>query len=367
MSGDFLALAKKGVQSLQPYQPGKPIDELKRELGLTDIVKLASNENPLGLSPKVKAALKEHLDDLTLYPDGAAFDFKNAIAKKMQVDVNQIVPGNGSNDILDLIGLCFLEPAVSAVYSQYAFIVYPIMVNYLGAEAIEVPAKAWGHDLDAMLAAVQDNTRLVFIANPNNPTGTWITHSELYRFMQAMRKDVIVVLDEAYTEYDQHDDSVDSLSLLKEFPNLIIVRTFSKAYGLAGLRVGFSISSAEIANIINRVREPFNVNTLAQVAAVEVLKDQAYLDKSVSINQQGRAQLEQAFVDMNIEYIPSRGNFITFNTQQDALVVYQKLLKLGVIVRPIVPYGMPQHLRVSIGLPQQNTLFINALKQALCA
>lgn len=365
MSCDFLALAKKGVQGLHPYQPGKPIEELKRELGLSEVVKLASNENPLGLSPRVKEMLVRNLDDLTLYPDGAAFELKQALAGKLGVSPGQIVPGNGSNDVLDLIGLCFLDPSVSAVYSQYAFVVYPIMVQYLGAKAIEVPARNWGHDLDAMLAAIREDTRIVFIANPNNPTGTWVGHAEMHRFLKQVREDVIVVLDEAYTEFDEGNDCVDSLALLREFPNLIVVRTFSKAYGLAGLRVGFSVSSPQLANIINRVREPFNVNTLAQMAAVEVLKDAEYLQKSIEVNKAGRKQLEDAFHAMDIEFIPSRGNFICFDTRQDAVEVYQKLLAKGVIVRPVVPYGMPRHLRVSIGLEHENAAFLKALVQVL--
>ena len=364
MSCDFLALARKGVQGLHPYQPGKPIDELKRELGLTEVVKLASNENPLGLSLRVKEVLIKNLDELTLYPDGAAFELKRVLADKLGVSADQVVLGNGSNDVLDLIGLCFLDSSASAVYSRYAFVVYPIMVQYLGARAIEVPDKNWGHDLDAMLAAIADDTRIVFIANPNNPTGTWVSHDELHRFLKQLREDVIVVLDEAYAEYDE-DDGVDSMALLREFPNLIVVRTFSKAYGLAGLRVGYSISSPQLANIINRVREPFNVNTLAQLAAVEVLEDKEYLQKSIEINKAGRKQLEDAFQTMGVEYIPSRGNFICFDTKQDAIKVYQKLLQKGVIVRPVVPYGMPQHLRVSIGLEHENAAFLNALKQVL--
>ncbi len=365
MSCDFLSLAKTGVQGLQPYQPGKPIDELKRELGLTDVVKLASNENPLGLSPRVKKVLIENMDALTRYPDGAAFELKQALAEKLAVHPSQIVLGNGSNDVLDLIGLCFLNENVSAVFSEFAFVVYPIMVQYLGAKPIQVHAKNWGHDLDAMFAAIQPDTRIVFIANPNNPTGTWLEHEDLHAFMLKVREDIIVVLDEAYAEYSHDNDYADGLVLQKEFPNLVVTRTFSKAYGLAGLRVGYSISSPEIADIINRVREPFNVNTLGQLAAVEVLKDTEYLEESIRVNDAGRKQIEAGFESMNVSYIPSQGNFITFDTQQDAMAVYKKLLIKGVIVRPIVPYGMPQHLRVSIGLESENAVFLQALKQVL--
>lgn len=363
MSCDFLALARKGVQGLQPYQPGKPIEELQRELGLAEVIKLASNENPLGVSPKVKAALAKSIDQLSLYPDGAAFALKEALAAKLGVDPDQIVTGNGSNDLLDLIGLCFLHSATSAVYSQYAFVVYPIMVKYLGARAIEVPAREWGHDLEAMAAAIAEDTRIVFIANPNNPTGTWVGHAAMQRFLQTVRQDVVVVLDEAYTEYDEGGDCVNSLALLREFPNLVVVRTFSKAYGLAGLRVGYSLSSPLLANIINRVREPFNVNTLAQVAAVAVLHDVEYLQQGVEVNRLGRVQLEEGLAALGFRYIPSRGNFICFDTGQDALQLYQKLLAKGIIVRPLVPYGMPRHLRVSIGLAHENAAFLKALDE----
>lgn len=365
MSCDYLALAKKGVQGLHPYQPGKPIEELQRELGLDDIVKLASNENPLGLSPKVKQLLAENLDELTRYPDGAGFDLKAALAAKFDLASDEITLGNGSNDVLDLIGLCFLDENSSAVYSQHCFVVYPIMVKYLGARAIEVPAKAYGHDLDAMLAAIEDDTRVVFIANPNNPTGTWLGHEAMLNFMQQVPENVIVVLDEAYSEYIHDVDYADGLALQKQFDNLILTRTFSKAYGLAGLRVGYSVSSPVVADLLNRVREPFNVNTLGQLAAVEVLADEEYLQKSVAVNDQGRQQLEEGLAALDIEYIPSQGNFITFNTKQDAVEVYQKLLERGVIVRPIVPYGLPQHLRVSIGLAEENAAFLKALVQVI--
>lgn len=365
MSCDFLSLAKNGIQRLQPYQPGKPVDELKRELGLTDIVKLASNENPLGLSSKVKALLVDSLDDLTRYPDGAAFELKSVLSTYLGVNADQITLGNGSNDVLDLIGQCFLDESVSAVYSQHAFIVYPIMVQILGAKPIEVPAERWGHDLIAMLAAITEDTRVVFIANPNNPTGTWLQHEEVHTFMRQVPENVIVVLDEAYAEYIHNIDYADGLALLKEFPNLIITRTFSKAYGLAGLRIGYSVSSSEVANILNRVREPFNVNTLAQLAAIEVLGDSEYLQQSIDINDAGRKQIEAGLKALDLEFIPSQGNFVTFDTQADAMVVYKKLLEKGIIVRPIVPYGMPQHLRVSIGLEAENNAFLMALKQVL--
>lgn len=366
MSCDFLSLAKTGVQGLKPYQPGKPIEELQRELGLTEIVKLASNENPLGLSPKVKALLQDNLQELTRYPDGAGFELKKALAEKFGFAPQQITLGNGSNDVLDLIGLCFIDENSSVVFSQYAFVVYPIMTQYLGARAIEVPAKDYGHDLDAMLAAIEDDTRVVFIANPNNPTGTWLGRQALENFLQQVPENVVVVLDEAYSEYIGDDvDYADGLALQRQFPNVIVTRTFSKAYGLAGLRVGYSVSTPLMADILNRVREPFNVNTLGQLAAVAVLDDEEYLQQSIAVNTAGRVQLEQGLQALALEFIPSQGNFITFDTGTDALAVYQKLLHKGVIVRPIVPYGLPQHLRVSIGLESENAAFLKALAEVL--
>ncbi len=365
MSCDFLSLAKSGVQGLHPYQPGKPIEELQRELGLTDIVKLASNENPLGLSPRVKKLLSGNLDELTRYPDGAGYDLKNALSIHLGVQSDQITLGNGSNDVLDLIGQCFLDETTSAVYSEHAFIVYPIMIQLNGARALKVPAVRYGHDLEAMLEAIEDDTRVVFIANPNNPTGTWLEHEEVHAFMKRVPKNVVVVLDEAYAEYIHDNDYADGIVLQKEFPNLIVTRTFSKAYGLAGLRIGYSVSTSEMAGILNRVREPFNVNTLAQLAAIEVLKDEEYLQQGIDVNDAGRKQIESGLEALGISFIPSQGNFITFDTKTDAVAVYEKLLEKGVIVRPIVPYGLPQHLRVSIGLEDENEAFLTALEQVL--
>ena len=369
MACDYLALANVGVQGLHPYQPGKPIEELQRELGLSDVIKLASNENPLGLSPKVQAAISNPntLTELTRYPDGAGFSLKEKLSQHYNIQSNQITLGNGSNDVLNLIGLSYINDKCSVVFSEHAFVVYSIMTQYLGARAISVPAKRYGHDLDAMLAAIQDDTSVVFIANPNNPTGTWLSHKAVLQFMQQVPARVIVVLDEAYSEYiaDVGNSYADGLALVKQFPNLILTRTFSKAFGLAGLRVGFSVSSANVADVINRVREPFNVNSLAQLAAITVLDDTEYLKQGVELNNAGRAQIETALQKLGFDFIPSQGNFISFDVSAingvDGLAVYQLLLKRGVIVRPITPYGLPQHLRVSIGLTAENAGFIQAL------
>lgn len=364
MSFDFLSIANAQIASLQPYQTGKPIEELQRELGLERIVKLASNENPCGISEKVQQALQDNLHDLARYPDGAAFELKQILAQKLQVDAAQITLGNGSNEVLNLIGLCFLNPETEVIFSQHSFVVYPLMAKFLGAKAVEVPAKNWGYDLAGLLAAITEKTRVIFIANPNNPTGTWLGHQALQNFLQQVPEQVLVVIDEAYTEYIPADvDYADGLALQKQFANVIVTRSLSKVYALAGLRVGYAVSTAAVANILNRVREPFNVNSLAQIAAIAALQDDEYLQKTIQVNAEGRVQLETGLTELGFEFIPSQGNFVTFDTRQNAADLYQKLLAKGVIVRPIAPYGMPQHLRVSIGLAEENAAFLQALRE----
>lgn len=363
MSCDFLALASPGVQGLQPYQPGKPIEELQRELGIDDIIKLASNENPLGAGAAAREAYLQAADSLALYPDGSAYRLKHALAQKFGVSPARITLGNGSNDILDLLGRAFLRPGSSAVFSQHAFVVYPITTQANGARAIEVPAKHWGHDLDAMAAAITADTRVVFIANPNNPTGTWVTQSAMRAFLGQVRQDVIVVLDEAYFEYGA--DATDGVALLHEFPNLVVVRTFSKAYGLAALRVGYSISDAAVADILNRLRMPFNVSSPALAAAEAALADEAHLQRSIANNQAGLRQLQQGFSQLGLECIPSAGNFIAVRLPVDARACYQALLERGVIVRPVGVYAMPEHLRISVGLPAENARCLAALADVL--
>jgi len=367
MSMDYQSLAVKGVQALSPYQPGKPIDELARELGLNpqSIIKLASNENPLGPSPKALAAVREALDELCRYPDGNGFELKQALSTRYGIKPSQITLGNGSNDVLEVITRCFADPASEVVFSQYAFAVYPLVTQAIGARGVSVPARDYGHDLEAMAEAVTDCTKLVFVANPNNPTGTVHGAAAIEAFLDRISARVLVVLDEAYCEYLQGEGYVDGLSLLERYPNLIVTRTFSKAWGLASLRAGYSISSPEIANILNRVRQPFNVDTLALAAAAAVLEDEAYLERSREVNAQGMKQLESAFNDMGLDYIPSAGNFIAVDVGERAAEVNQSLLAQGVIVRPIAGYGMPRHLRVSIGLPDENARFIESLARAL--
>lgn len=367
MTCDFLSLAQPGVQKLSPYVPGKPVEELAREFGLNpqEIVKLASNENPLGPSPLAIEAIRRALPELTRYPDGNGFALKQALSSRLGVSPAMITLGNGSNDILELVARAFVGRDDEVVFSEHAFAVYPIVTQAVGGRAVVVPAREWGHDLDAMAAAVTPATRLVFIANPNNPTGTWIERAELEAFLARIREDVIVVLDEAYTEYVESGDMPNGVDYLASYPNLLVSRTFSKAYGLAALRVGYGICDPAIADAMNRVRQPFNVNSLALAAAVATLADEEYLARSREVNRQGMVQLERGFAALDLQWIPSRGNFIAVDMGREAAPLFQALLREGVIVRPVGNYGMPRHLRVSIGLPAENQRFLDALSKVL--
>jgi histidinol-phosphate aminotransferase len=360
------------IRAIAPYQPGKPIAELAREMGLDEgkIIKLASNENPLGVSPKAKKAIERELADLSRYPDGNAFELKAALARRYGVREEQLVVGNGSNDLLELVAAAFLAPGKAAVYSQHAFAVYPLATQARGATGIVVAAKGFGHDLPAMAKAITPETRVVFIANPNNPTGTFASGRELEIFLQSVPPGVAVVLDEAYTEYLPPERTYHSLGWLEQHPNLIITRTFSKVYGLAGLRVGFGVMSPKVADLLNRVRQPFNVNSLALAAATAALEDEDFVKKSAAMNRDGMARLDAELKRLGVAYIPSSANFVTFRIppverKPQAASVYQKLLKQGVIVRPLAGYEMPDHLRVTVGTPAENERFLEALKKAL--
>jgi histidinol-phosphate aminotransferase len=358
-------LAVAGVQKSIPYKAGKPIEELERELGLTNIVKLASNENPLGMGQKARAAIEAAISDLTLYPDGSGFHLKQALAEKFSVQADQITLGNGSNELLELVARAFLTPECEVIFSQHAFAVYPIVTQAVGAKAVVVPALHYGHDLQAMLSRVTDKTRVIFIANPNNPTGTLLAQRDVEAFIAALPNHVICVLDEAYFEFVSQSETIDSVSWLKHYPNLVITRTFSKAYGLAGLRVGYSLSSVEIADLLNRVRQPFNNNSLALAAAHAALEDVDYLQRTIANNTAGMAQLTEGFAELNLTWIPSAGNFVSVDLKQDGKAIYDKLLRKGVIVRPVDVYEMPTFLRISIGTQQENATFLNALKDVL--
>ncbi len=368
MTGIFQTLAVKGVQQLQPYQPGKPIEELQRELGLQRVVKLASNENPLGPSPLAMTAMEQQLKQVWLYPDGSGYQLRQALALKHGVEMGQITLGNGSSDPLEFVVRVFVHSGEEVLYSHHSFALYPLLAQMVGGIGIAAPATEFGHDLTALQANITPRTKVIFIANPNNPTGTWLHQRDLYAFLQQVPPTVVVVLDEAYFEYAHYlapEIVVDTTPWLAEFPNLVITRTFSKVYGLAGVRVGYSLSSAEIADLINRVRPPFNVNSLALAAATAALTDEHHLERSVTLNRSGMEQLMDGLRQLGLTVIPSLGNFLCFDTGQPAQPIYQGLLQQGVIVRPVANYGLPNHLRVTIGLPQENQLFLERLEQVL--
>ena len=354
-------LINSGIQGLSPYEPGKPIEELEREYGISDAIKLASNENPLGPSPKVLEALKEVLSGVHRYPDGNGFRLKKALSEKYSVDVGSLTLGNGSNDIIEFVARCFLTPKSNAVYSKHAFAVYPLIVQSLGAEGIEVEAKDWGHDLQAMLDVINKETKIVFIANPNNPTGTFIEKNEVMRFLEKIPREVMVLLDQAYFDYSNYEKEDVPFHLVENFPNLIMSRTFSKAYGLAGLRVGFSVSSKPIADYLNRVRQPFNVNRLALSAAEVALNDTEHLEKCLKLNKQEKERYYKFFESHQYHFIKSFANFISFDCKDNSKKVFKSLLPKGVITRPMGIYKMPNHLRVTIGLPEENSAFMGSL------
>jgi histidinol-phosphate aminotransferase len=362
-------LAPEYIRAISPYQPGKPISELAREMNMEEssIIKLASNENPLGTSPLALKAMTEALNQVALYPDGSGFDLKEALSERYGVSSTQIVLGNGSNDVLELAARVFLKPGAAAVYSQHAFAVYPLVTQAVGASGISVRALKYGHDLDAMLHAVTPETRIVFIANPNNPTGTLLPATEVLRFLQRVSSDVLVVLDEAYNEYLPASVKGDSVSWLQRFPNLLITRTFSKAYGMAGIRVGFGLAHEDVSGLMNRVRQPFNVNSIGLAGAVAALNDVEFVKRSYALNQAGMLQITTGLRQLGIEYIPSYGNFLSFRLPEknSARIVNESLLKQGVIVRPIGIYEMPQHLRVTVGLESENEKFLSSLETAL--
>jgi histidinol-phosphate aminotransferase len=372
MTIDFHKLAVNGVQKLQPYLPGKPIEELERQLGIKNILKLASNENPLGPSPLVIEALKSAVNQIELYPDGNGFILKQKLAKTLGVSNQQITLGNGSNDVLDMIARVFLCEGREAIFSEYAFAVYPISTQSVGATARVSKAldanhdeNPYGHDLAAMLALINDKTRVIFIANPNNPTGTWLKSKELEDFISKVPDDIIVVVDEAYFEYVEETEYPDSMNWLDKYPNLIVTRTFSKIYALAGLRVGYSVSSKQIADLLNRVRQPFNVNTPALLAASAALDDHQHLQHCVEVNTKGIKFWQAACQYRGFDYIPTVGNFITVDMEQDAAPIYQALLREGVIVRPIANYGLPHHLRITVSTPEDNQRCLNALDKIM--
>ncbi len=371
MTQSILKLANNGVQRLYPYAPGKPLSELEREYGIQNAIKLASNENPLGPGEHVLAAITRAMPELARYPDGNGFALKQALSDMLNVPTDWITLGNGSNDILELVARAFLSPDTEAVFSEHAFAVYPIVTQAIGATACVAPAHdgsqgpAFGHDLNALSKCITDTTRVLFIANPNNPTGTWLKRDELKAFIEKLPSHVIVVVDEAYFEYVTEAEYPDAVQWLPQNPNLLVTRTFSKAYGLASLRVGYGVCQPELADVLNRVRQPFNVNSLAQTAALAALQDDAHLQKSVSTNTEGLRQLETGLTQLGLDFILSVGNFISVNTGRDAGTVYEALLHEGVIVRPVANYAMPDYLRISVGLAEENLRTLEALGKVL--
>ena len=367
MKNLFLENLNQGVLGLKPYEPGLPLEQTQKKLGLEKVIKLASNENPLGPSPKALDLLKGKLNsfssDLNRYPDGNAYDLKEAISKKYSVDMNQITIGNGSNDLIEFVSRCFLGEGKKAIYSQHGFAIYPLAIKSTGAVPIKSKAKNWGHDLELMKDLVDDKTKLIFIASPNNPTGTAKTLQEIKDFLNNLPEDILVFLDQAYFEYIEGTEFDIPFSLIDDYPNLVISRSFSKAHGLAALRLGFCISNPELSNYLNRVRQPFNANSLALNLGKIALSDQEHIDKSVKINSSGMERVKMAFDSFNYSYIESWGNFISFDAKQDSDEAFQYFLKKGVILRSLKVYEMPQHLRVSIGTEEEMDFFLKVLEE----
>lgn len=361
------SLVVSGVRAIEPYQPGKPIAELERELGISNAIKLASNENPLGASPNAIDAARAAMSDLARYPDGGGFALKRALSKKLGVAPEQVTLGNGSNDVLELLARTFAASGDEIIYAEHAFAVYELVARAVGATPVVVPARAYGHDLAAMRAAVTPRTRLIFIANPNNPTGTWLPKAELEEFVASLPAHVLAVIDEAYFEYVEQAEYPNAVAWIGRYPNVVVARTFSKVYGLAALRVGYGVSHPEVADFLNRVRQPFNVNSVALAAAEAALADDAHVAASIALNRNGMRQLTEGVEQLGLPFIPSVGNFLCVDLGRSARPVYETLLRAGVIVRPVASYGMPNHLRVTIGLPSENERFLAALANAIGA
>jgi histidinol-phosphate aminotransferase len=362
-------LARPSVRGLTPYVPGRPITEIEREFGIHDVIKLASNENPHGPSPAALEAMRAALGESCLYPDNNAHALKEALSRHLSIERECISIGNGSNELLFLLADVFLDGGASALYSQFGFSTYRIAVAKSGARAIEVPALArdsampLGHDLPAIASAIAADSKLLYIANPNNPTGTWANAPEVKQLIERVPTHTIVALDEAYLEFGRERGSQDALSWLTEHPNLVILRTFSKAYGLAGLRVGYALSHPEIAGLLNRVRPAFNVNSVAQAGAIAALADQAYMRRAVAVTLRELDRVRGELAALGLWAAPSAGNFLLVDLGSEALSTHHALLRHGVIVRPVADYGLAPYLRISIGLPEQNDRLLAALRE----
>ncbi len=362
-----MSLAPPHIASIQPYVPGKPMAELERELGLSSTIKLASNENPLGPSPKVLRAVRAHLAEINRYPDGSAFELTRALAARLEVPPEAILLGNGSNEVIDIAVRTFLRPGEEVVSAAGAFVVYQLATQAAGGTNIVVPMREHTHDLPAMAAATTPRTRLAFVANPNNPTGTWVAERAVERFLAALPAGVIAVFDEAYFEYVSRRTFPDTLKRVRSGRPVFCLRTFSKAYGIAGLRIGYLVGPPEYVAEMNKVREPFNTNHLAQVAAVAALADERHLRRVVRLNRRERQRLGVGLAALGLEVIPSEANFLLVGMRRDGNALYQDLLRRGVIVRPVSSYGYPLHLRITVGLPEQNDRLLEALRESLAA
>ena len=353
------------IAGLHPYNPGKPIEEVTRELGIDDVVKLASNENPRGPGQRVRERIAATLDALSRYPDGSGYRLRMALARLHDIEPNRITLGNGSNDVLELAAKMALEPGLEGIVSEHGFIVYYLAVTGCGGRLVTVPARAYGADVDGFIDALSDLARIVFLANPNNPTGTWLKESELVRLLDRMPERVWLVLDEAYLEYVEVPGYPDGRTLLDRYPNLIVTRTFSKIHGLASLRVGYGLSSPLAADLMNRARQPFNVNSLALAAAEAALEDRTFVASSRALNRAGMAQVTAGLDALGLAHIPSAGNFLSVDLGRDPQPVFQAMLARGVIVRPVAEYGLPTHMRVTVGLPEENRRFLDVLEEVL--
>ncbi|HEU4369211.1 MAG TPA: histidinol-phosphate transaminase [Methylomirabilota bacterium] len=365
MHTQWESLANEHILGIAPYEPGKPVEELERELGIQGAIKLASNENPLPPSDRVQKAVADALASLNRYPDGSGFYLRQALARKHNVTADQIVLGNGSNELIELIVRTFLRPGDEAVVPHPSFVVYPMIVQAAGGIRVMVMLRDHRLDLEAMARAITPMTKLVFIANPNNPTATIVTADEVTHFMSRVPERTIVVFDEAYTEFAQGPDFPETLPYIAQGRKVVVLRTFSKAASLAGLRVGYSITDADAVSLMNRIRQPFNVNSLAQVAALAALEDESHTLECVRMIEAGRHYLYDEFNALGLKYVPSRANFILVDVGRSASDIYQRLLKEGVIVRPMTPFGMESALRVTIGTPQENRRLIKALRTVL--
>ena len=354
------------IRSLIPYEPGKPIEEVEREYGISGSVKLASNENPLGPSPRALAVLRERLPELHLYPDGDCFYLKRALAQKLGVEPDRLIFGNGSNEIIELAARTFMRPGDEAVMAEQAFVVYELIVQAVGGKRKTVPLKNFTHDLAAMADAVTPQTRLVFLANPNNPTGTIYRRRDWEAFLERISPDVLIIVDEAYFEYVEEADYPNSLDYHARHPAILTLRTFSKLYGLAGLRIGYGIGAKDVIALMQRVRQPFNVNAPAQWAALAALDDSEHVQRSLGVNQQGVKYLQTEFARLGLSYVPSQANFILVRVS-NGHEVFQRLLQQGVIVRPMVGYKFPEHVRVTVGSMAQNQKLIGALERLIQA